>query len=117
MYYNLITLAVTSSGKLSICEGCQVFHFIFNNLYFEFNVDQYLSFKDYLNSLEIDYWEHKYATCDLSRKIPIPVSQENLILMFNRFEILELKKLFLIAETTKLQLLDISEFNYAFQLN
>ena len=64
MYYNLITLAVTSSGKLSICEGCQVFHFIFNNLYFEFNVDQYLSFKDYLNSLEIDYWEHKYATCD-----------------------------------------------------
>ena len=117
MYYNLITLAVTSSGKLSVCEGCQFFHFIFNNLYFEFDVDQYLSFKDYLYNIEIDYWEHKYASCDLSRRIPISVSQENLILMFNRFEILELKKLFLIAESTKVQFLDISEINYSFQLN
>ena len=117
MYHKLITLSVTKSGKLSVCESCQIFHFLFNNLYFELDVDQYLSFKDYLESVEIDYWEHKYANCDLIRKIPVPVAQDNLILMFNRLEILELKKMFSLAESTNNQYLSISEIVHSFILN
>lgn len=117
MYHKLITLSVTKSGKLSVCESCQIFHFVFNNLYFELDVDQYLSFKDYLETIEIDYWEQKYACVDFTRKVPIPVAQDNLILMFNRIEILELKKLFSLAETTNNQYLKTSEIVHTFILN
>ena len=43
--------------------------------------------------IRVDYWEEKYACPKMRRKIPLPSTQDNLIMMFNRQEIVELRVL------------------------
>lgn len=83
----------TSKGELNFCKNCQQFHLEFNNIYFEFTPVEYNQFRKYVMFIETEYWEHKYANANVKRKIPIPTLQENLVLMFNRQEIKELKAL------------------------
>jgi len=95
MCNNIKVLSKVSNGELSICRGCNIYHLEFNNIYFEFTRHQYEQFKSYLMGLEAEYWEEKYANANVKRKIPIPSIQENLVLMFNREELQQLKKAFL----------------------
>ncbi|AUC82834.1 DUF6686 family protein [Lacinutrix sp. Bg11-31] len=107
MCHNVKTISKVSSGELSICENCKIYHLEFNNICFEFNVEQYEKFKNYLLNIETNYWETKYAHSKVKRKIPIPSLQPNLVLMFNRQEIEELKSLFCNKKNVFLALDDI----------
>jgi len=89
----LKTLSKVKSGKLSICCQCQLYHLEFNNIYLELNKNEFEHFKTYVLNIDMDYWEQKYAHLITKRKIPIPSIQQNLVLMFNREEIKELKTL------------------------
>lgn len=86
-------LSKVKSGELSICSQCKIYHLEFNNIYLEFNQSQFQQFKTYVLDIEMDYWEHKYASAKVKRKIPIPSMQDNLVLMFKREEIKELQTL------------------------
>ncbi|MDO6760473.1 hypothetical protein Q4566_09715 [Tamlana sp. 2_MG-2023] len=86
-------LSKVKSGELSLCKECKVYHLEFNNIYLELTQVEFDKFKDYVENIEIDYWEHKYACAKVRRKIPIPSMQPNLVLMFKRQEINELKAL------------------------
>jgi hypothetical protein len=94
MCNSIKTISKVSNGELSICENCKIYHLEYNNIYFEFTEKQYDQFKTYLLNIESDYWEDRYAGANVNRKIPIPSLQSNLVLMFNRQEISELKFLF-----------------------
>lgn len=94
MCNSIKTISKVSNGELSICKNCNIYHLEYNNIYFEFTVKQYEQFKTYLLNIESDYWEDRYADANVKRKIPIPSLQSNLVLMFNRQEISELKYLF-----------------------
>lgn len=94
MCHNIKILSKVSNGELSICECCGIYHLEFNNIYFEFTQPQYQHFKSYLMTIEEAYWEDLYANANVKRKIPIPSIQENLVLMFNREEVIQLRKLF-----------------------
>ncbi|SFD24560.1 DUF6686 family protein [Algibacter pectinivorans] len=87
-------ISKVKSGELYLCRDCHVYHLEFNNIYLEFNAKEFKQFKNFILDLEIEYWEHKYASARVKRKIPIPSMQQNLVLMFNREEIKELKSLF-----------------------
>ena len=93
MCNNIKTLSKTSQGELSLCKHCKHFHLEFNNIYFEFTVNEFKQFKQYVLNLEPEFWECKYAEANISKKIPVPTLQDNLILMFNRQEFLQLKVL------------------------
>lgn len=86
-------LAKAKSGELSFCEDCKSFHLIFNNLFFALNAKELKRLKAYVNDVEEMYWEHKYVCSNMRRKIPLPTTQENLVLMFNRQEVIELRTL------------------------
>ena len=94
MCHNIKVLSKVSNGELGICKGCDIYHLEFNNIYFEFTKHQYEMFKSYVMSIEDGFWEEKYANSNIKRKIPIPSIQENLVLMFNREEIMQLRALF-----------------------
>lgn len=87
-------LSKVSSGALSFCHDCCVYHLEFNNIYLELNSYEFKQLKDYVFNIDIDYWEHKFINSNAKRKIPIPSMQTNLVLMFNRQEMIELKLLF-----------------------
>ena len=93
MCYSVKLLTKVKSGKLLYCKTCKVFHLSFNNMFFELSLEELNSLKSYINSLDIDYWEQMHSCFKLKRKIPLPSAQKNLVFMFNRQEIQQLKML------------------------
>ncbi|OBQ55151.1 hypothetical protein VQ01_10280 [Tamlana sp. s12] len=95
-----------------------MYHLEFNNIYLELSEGEFQQFKDYVEDIEIDYWEHRYACAKVRRKIPIPSMQPNLVLMFRRQEINELKKLlnFSYIEVFE-RTLYVSDIDYTLILN
>lgn len=107
------------SGELWFCSGCNAYHLMFNNLFFAFTKKELIGFKNYVDKLEIGYWEHKYACSNLRRKIPIPTSQENLVIMLNRQEVIELQTLlaFKNASIKAYKTLNADDIDYECHLN
>ncbi len=115
MCQNIKILSTVKSGELSVCVNCKIYHLEFNNLYFEFDYKQFAQFKAYLNTIDAQFWECKYAQSTFKRKIPIPSVQPNLVLMFSRQEIEELKTLFFRRQGRTL--LDVDDIDYQCVLN
>ncbi|WP_405571914.1 DUF6686 family protein [Winogradskyella sp. Asnod2-B02-A] len=117
MCHNIKVLSKVSHGELSLCKECHIYHLEFNNIYFEFTKHQYHRFKNYLMEIEEDYWEEFYADARVKRKIPIPSIQENLVLMFNKQEILELKALFCNRGCVFENYISLEDLDYTLILN
>ncbi len=86
-------------------------------MYFEFNQEQFEHFKSYVLAVDCLYWECMYENANFKRKIPIPSMQENLVLMFNRQEMAELKSLLRFEENKTLNLLKADDIDYRYILN
>lgn len=120
MCKSIKVIATVKSGELSFCENCQVFHLFFNNLFFAVTREELERLKSYVDGLEVSYWEDKYACSRIRRKIPLPTTQENLVVMFNRQEVLELKVLLARKEKNKkkyIKFLTIDDIDYDIMLN
>lgn len=111
-------ISKTSKGELNFCRNCQQFHLEFNNIYFEFTPIEYKQFRKYVLLIESEFWERKYANANVRRKIPIPTLQENLVLMFNRQEVAELKALISNKkEAVFNSILNVDDIDYTFIIN
>ncbi len=118
MCHKIKILSKVKSGTLSLCKQCAIYHLEFNNIYFEFTTKELLNFKEFMRTINLGYWEEKYSCSMIKRKIPIPSTQNNLILMFNRQEVIELKALLFFNEKENhLSILDVNEIDYVFILN
>ncbi len=117
MCHNIKLLSRTKSGELSFCKACNVFHLVFNNLFFELNVKEFNRLRSYIYTIKVDYWEHKYACPKIRRKIPLPSMQDNLIIMFNRKEIKELRLLLSANPVGIDNLLSVDDIDYAMIIN
>ncbi len=117
MCHSLKKLSKGNSGELLICEQCNIYHLEFNNMYFEFNTEQFEHFKSYVLAVDCLYWECMYEKANFKRKIPIPSMQENLVLMFNRQEMAELKSLLRFKGNKALTLLNVDDIDYRYIQN
>lgn len=117
MCHKLKTIGKVKSGELSLCETCKSYQLQFNNLFFELNAEEFDAFKDYVFNLELDYWEQKYACSKMQRKIPIPSLQKNLLLIFNKQEIKELKTLLTLKSQPKYPNIDVNDIDYTIIIN
>ena len=86
-------ISQTENGQVYKCPTCNLIHFEFKNLNFNFLEDEYEHFVDYFLKLEGDYWEIKNGNSYFRRKIFIPAGDCFNILLNNE-ELLELKELF-----------------------
>jgi hypothetical protein len=110
-------ISSVKNGELSICEGCNNYSLTFNNLIFQFDKRQLIEFREYVYQIDIDYWL-SYSSCTTQRrKIPIQTFHENLVLVFDFFEITELKKLLGIYELDKNDILAPEDIDYSLILN
>lgn len=115
MCHSLRTISKVKSGELTFCETCNTYHLEFNNIYFELNSNHLKRLKNFLLEIDIDYWEENYAYSKLRRKIPITSLNQNVILMFNRQEIEELK--ILVLKNNADSFLGVDDIDYQFILN
>ena len=110
-------ISSVKNGELSICQGCNTYSLTFNNIIFNFEKDQLLQFREYVSNLDIDYWL-EYSSCTTQkRKIPIQTFHKDLILVFDLFEINELKKLLDIYKGTEKEHLSPEDIDYTLVLN
>lgn len=88
---NLKILNRTSNGILLYCQHRDRYQLLFNNLTFDFKSIEMTSFTNYLDQIDIDYWEREYKHSIFEKKIPIPTSQSNFIILLDRKELEELR--------------------------
>ena len=117
MCHKIKILAKEKNGELTICTECSHYHLTFNNIFFEFNKEELDQFKKYLFEIDLDYWEYYYPCPKFKKNIPVPTLQKNLILLFNREEIVELKRLLSFHSYDKYRELKLDEIDYTFILN
>ncbi len=99
------------------CTACKLYHLTFNNIHFEFTPKEYKQFKQYLFHIDLDYWEEKYGCYNTGKSIPIPSLQKNLVLIFNRKEIQELKTLCATSVFQEFKTIGLDDINYKLILN
>jgi hypothetical protein len=68
------------------------------------------SFSNYLDHIDIDYWETEYQHSIYEKKIPIPTLQTNFIILLNRKEVEELR--YLVDCINEYKILKPFEINY-----
>jgi hypothetical protein len=107
---NLKILNRTSNGILLHCQHRDMYQLLFNNLTFDLSSVEMTSFANYLDQIDIDYWETEYQHSIYEKKIPIPTLQSNFIILLNRKELEELR--FLVDGVTEYKMLKPFEINY-----
>ncbi len=90
---NLKVLNRTSNGLLIFCPRNDMYQLSFNNLTLYLNSTEMCTFSNYLTKIDSDYWENEYENSIYEKKIPIPTLQANFIIMLNRKDLDELRRL------------------------
>ena len=107
---NLKIINRTSNGILLHCKNRDMYQLLFNNLTFDLSSIEMTSFSNYLEQIDIDYWETEYKHSIYEKKIPIPTLQTNFIILLNRKELKELR--FLVDCISQYKILQFAEINY-----
>ncbi|REG90820.1 DUF6686 family protein [Flavobacterium aquicola] len=107
---NLKVLNRTSNGILLFCQHREMYQLLFNNLTFDLSGIEMTSFANYIDQIDIDYWEREYKYSIYEKKIPIPTLQSNFIILLNRKELEELR--FLVDCVSEDRILKPMEINY-----
>lgn len=117
MCHKIKTIAKNCHGDLSVCTSCSVYHLTFGNIYIELTPPEFVSFRAYINGVDIDYWECKYERMPIKRKIVVSTMQQNLSLMFNRSELASLKNLLSCKTKKPEESLSVLDIDYTLFLN
>lgn len=116
---NFKLLSSTHHGRIYICSSCNKIHIEFNNLNFSFKKGEYRNFKNYFLKIDPKRWELLNQDTLNKRKIVVPISHQNLTLIFNASEVFQLQELFINASSkkTSLDLVDLKRFETNLSLN
>jgi predicted methyltransferase len=93
-----------------------MYQLLFNNLNFNFTQEEFESFQRYMYTLEVEYWEQEFKYSIYNKRIPIPTIQSNLLILLNKAEVLELKRLIEMHQSGH-ELIKASDINYQWQPN
>jgi hypothetical protein len=83
----------TINGKVFVCNSCNKFHVEYKNLQFTFSESEYRFFVDYFTKIDTAYWETINKNSIYQKKIMVPIGHHNFTMMFDCFEIVELREL------------------------
>lgn len=105
----------TTNGLLLFCPNAKIFQLSFNNLLLNLTSYELDVFIDYIKNVDEDYWEKEYENSIYEKRIPIPTTQKNLMIMLDIFEIKELR--ILMGVKNKNRFLTLNEIDYKLVLN
>lgn len=97
MKCNYVLLKETENGQLVYMKKQDRYQLTYKNLNFSLSLIELNTLYRYLTNIDADYWEKEYENSIYGRKIPIPTTQKNFIIMLNPFELIELQ--FLLGNT------------------
>ena len=109
---SLKTISNSKNGILTYCDHSKLFQLVFNNLCFEFYEWELETFKKHINELDIVYWEKQLVCTKHQRKIPISIGHKCFIILVNREEVLEIKRL-LKTDSKTMPLIKLKDIGYS----
>ncbi len=83
----------TSNGQIFICPHKKIIHLEFGNMLLKFSIDEFESFKEYVNSIDSKFYLAKNQQSQNRRKLLLHAGSNNSFLAFNENEFIELKLL------------------------
>lgn len=89
---------------------------LFKNINFNLTQIEFESLQNYIDNIDENYWLKEYRYSVFSKNIPIPVLQENLMIMLDTNDLLKLREL-LNYKNSSLQLISFAEIDHTFMLN
>ena len=104
-------------GQLSYCKDCGSFHLTFSNILIELSDRELRAFHMVVKEIDIDFWKNIPNNQTVRRNFPINTSQQNLVLIFDFYELEALKELVMISESKRKDFISCSEINYEMSLN
>ena len=111
MCQSLNILNRSKNGVLTFCNHTKLFQLIYNNLCFELYEWELDALKEYIEQLDLNYWESHLKNWSHHRKIPISVGKKHFIILVNREEVQELLGL-LSVEDSDIALLRYQDIDY-----
>ncbi|MDN3618977.1 hypothetical protein QWY81_05830 [Polaribacter undariae] len=110
-------ISSVKNGEISICENCKNYNLVFNNIFFQFDKEQLNKFREYVAEIDVNYWLDYSANTTQKRKIPVPTFHQNLVLVFDSYEIEELKILLGINTANRSKMITTADIDYSLILN
>lgn len=104
----------TTNGILLYCLNSNTFQLSYKNILLSLNKQELTEFTKYIDNINCMYWEEEYKNSIYTKKIPLPSTQHNLMMLFTPSEIEELKSVLGISNSF---LLPIEAIDYKFVLN
>lgn len=105
----------STNGILLFCEYSNKFQLSYKNILLDLSSYELLQFIKYLKKIDCHYWEQEYMNSIYEKKIPIPTTQKNLMLMMTVSEIEEI--LFLLDKFKHSEFLNVDKIEYKLVLN
>ena len=113
----LIVIRKNKFGELLYCKNCGIFHLSFSNILIELSERELRAFHMAVKEIDIDYWNNVPFNQTIKRKFPICTSQENLVLVFDFYELECLKELVMISNLKRKDFISFSDIDYVISLN
>ncbi len=86
-------LNISTYGQLMYCTTCKLYHLEFKNLFFDFSSEDLTIFKNYILSIQGEYYNHINHHTVNRRKIILPTRLKGFKFCFTLEELNDLKKL------------------------
>ena len=90
----MILINKTINGQIFKCDSCEAIHIEYKNLCFNFSIQQFDDFADYISKLDGGKWENKNKNTPYKRKIIISIGHKSVNILLNNEELQELNNLF-----------------------
>ncbi len=105
----------TENGCVFRCQKCDLIHFEYKNLNFNFTDNEYYHFAAYFSDLQGDYYLSRNNNNNFTRKIVIPAGHQSFNILLNIEELRELKML--LNKSYNKREIELIKFNYRFCSN
>lgn len=107
----------SANGQLIYCEKCELFHFEFGNLNFDFTQEEFERFRNYVTSIDGDYYHGLNSHTENRRKILLPTRLKGFHFCFYPEELREIRFLLTQKPGKYTGLLSIRNMHYEFCSN
>lgn len=106
----------TKDGILLYCIKTEMYQLLFKNINFNLTLNELACFTKYVENIDVHYWESEYRYSIYNKHIPIPSSQENLLILLDKNDLFELKEL-LNYSSKEFKFISFKEIDYKMILN
>jgi protein associated with RNAse G/E len=106
----------TKDGILLFCKTSEMYQLLFKNINFNLTQMEFDCLSSYIKNIDEHYWMEEYRYSIYNKNIPIPLLQDNLMILLDLNDLIELREL-LNYKSHSIRFITFREIDYNVMLN